>query len=82
MPELRTHLQIKGMRKIVFTLICMSVSTLVSAQTFETRYERSVHDLMQDVGKRFGVKFKFDSNVDTVGKKMPYADFRVRPYSL
>ena len=70
------------MRKIVFTLICMSVSTLVSAQTFETRYERSVHDLMQDVGKRFGVKFKFDKNVDTVGKKMPYADFRVRPYSL
>ena len=60
----------------------MSVSTLVSAQTFETRYERSVHDLMQDVGKRFGVRFKFDSNVDTVGKKMPYADFRVRPYSL
>jgi len=58
------------------------VSTLVSAQTFETRYERSVHDLMQDVGKRFGVRFKFDSNVDTVGKKMPYADFRVRPYSL
>ena len=60
----------------------MSVSTLVSAQTFETRYERSVHDLMQDVGKRFGVKFKFDKNVDTVGKMMPYADFRVRPYSL
>ncbi len=60
----------------------MSVSTLVSAQTFETRYERSVHDLMQDVGKRFGVKFKFDKNVDTVGKMMPYADFRVRPYSI
>ena len=52
------------------------------AQTYETRFERSVHDLMQDVGKRFGVKFKFDKNVDTVGKKMPYADFRVRPYSL
>ena len=32
--------------------------------------------------RRFGVKFKFDKNVDTVGKKMPYADFRVRPYSL
>ena len=52
------------------------------AQTYETRFERSVHDLMQDVGKRIGVKFKFDKNVDTVGKKMPYADFRVRPYSL
>ena len=51
-------------------------------QTFETRYERSVSDLMKDVAKRFGVKFKFDSNVDTVGKRLPYADFRVRPYSL
>ena len=52
------------------------------AQTFETRYERPVSDLMKDVAKRFGVKFKFDSNVDTVGKRLPYADFRVRPYSL
>ena len=52
------------------------------AQTFETRYERPVSDLMQDVARRFGVKFKFDANVDTVGKRLPYADFRVRPYSL
>ena len=52
------------------------------AQTYETRFERSVTDLMNDVSKRFGVKFKFDKNVDTIGKKMPYADFRVRPYSL
>jgi len=37
---------------------------------------------MQDVAQRFGVKFKFDGNVDTVGKLLPYADFRVRPYSL
>ena len=37
---------------------------------------------MEDVARRFGVKFKFDANVDTVGKQMPYADFRVRPYSL
>ena len=37
---------------------------------------------MADVAKHFGVKFKFDGNVDTVGKRLPYADFRVRPYSL
>ena len=69
------------MRKFLLLLVVASVSVL-HAQTFETRYERSVTDLMQDVGKRFGVKFKFDSNVDTVGKRLPYADFRVRPYSL
>ena len=69
------------MRKYLLLLVVASVSVL-HAQTFETRYERSVTDLMQDVGKRFGVKFKFDANVDTVGKRLPYADFRVRPYSL
>jgi hypothetical protein len=35
---------------------------------------------MQDVSQRFGVRFKY--NVDTVGKRLPYADFRVRPYSI
>ena len=37
---------------------------------------------MEDVARRFDVRFKFDANVDTVGKQLPYADFRVRPYSL
>ena len=59
-----------------------ATTTAGMSQTYETRFERSVTDLMNDVSKRFGVRFKFDSNVDTVGKKMPYADFRVRPYSL
>ena len=69
------------MRKFLL-LVVVACTSVLNAQTFETRYERSVSDLMQDVGKRFGVKFKFDANVDTVGKRLPYADFRVRPYSL
>ena len=69
------------MRKL-FVAALMAVSAVAMAQTFETSYERPVHDIMQDVSKRFGVKFKFDGNVDTVGKGLPYADFRVRPYSL
>ena len=60
----------------------MAISTVAMAQTFETRFERPVSDLKADVAKHFGVKFKFDANVDTVGKRLPYADFRVRPYSL
>ena len=66
---------------IVFSFLIFHFSYSVS-QTFETHYARPVHDVMQDVAKRFGVKLKFDSNVDTVGKCLPYADFRVRPYSL
>ena len=69
------------MKKFLFFL-CAFLPLVAGAQTFETRYERSVNDLMKDVARRFGVKFKFDSNVDTVGKRLTYADFRVRPYSL
>ncbi len=47
---------------------------------FEGQYIRTVSDLMGDVAKRFGVRFKY--NVDTTGKQLPYADFRVRPYSI
>ena len=70
------------MKKLLCLLMLTATTTVGMSQKYETRFERSVTDLMNDVSKRFGVKFKFDKNVDTVGKKMPYADFRVRPYSL
>lgn len=35
---------------------------------------------MEDVGRQFNVRFKY--NVDTVGLRLPYADFRIRPYSI
>ena len=67
------------MRKILLIFLA-AVAINGAAQTFETRYERSVSDLMADVSKRFKVRFKY--NVDTVGKRLPNADFRVRPYSI
>ena len=70
------------MMRELLIIVLAAVSSLATAQTFETRYERSVNDLMKDVARRFGVMFKFDANVDTAGKRLPYADFRVRPYSL
>ncbi len=54
----------------------------LSAQTYETQYRRPVNDVMEDVARRFDVKFKFDKNVDTAGVTLTYADFRIRPYSL
>ena len=69
------------MKRIWFALpLLFSIST--QAQTYETQYRRPVNDVMRDVAKRFDVKFKFDKNVDTAGVTLPYADFRVRPYSL
>lgn len=67
------------MRKTFFTLLIM-VAVVSSAQTFETNFERSVSDLMSDVQKQFGVHFKY--NVDTTGQRLPYANFRIRPYSI
>lgn len=48
--------------------------------TFAGHYSRPLHDVMERLSKRFNVIFKY--NVDTVGKVLPYADFRIRPYSL
>ncbi len=67
------------MRKTVLAIF-LAVSSMVAAQSYETQFKRPVHDIMQDVQQRFGVRFKY--NVDTVGKVLPYADFRVRPYSI
>ena len=58
----------------------MLLAMEATAQTYETHYERSVSDVMADIQQRFGVKFKY--NVDTVGQRLPYADFRIRPYSI
>lgn len=69
------------MRKIIASALLL-FTLGASAQTYETQYRRPVTDVMKDVAKRFGVKFKFDSNVDTAGVMLTYADFRVRPYSL
>lgn len=82
MTTKRAIISLISMMKKILLILCAILPAVAGAQTFETRYERSVHDLMKDVDQRFGVKFKFDSNVDTVGKRLPYADFRVRPYSL
>ena len=50
------------------------------AQTYETQFTRSLHDVMADVQTRFGIRLKYD--MDTTGLRVPYADFRIRPYSL
>ena len=69
------------MRKLFLSTLLI-LASMSQAQTFETQFERPVHDIMQEVQRRFKVRLKFDGNVDTVGKRLPYADFRVRPYSI
>jgi len=69
------------MKKQLITFCLLSGMLLpASAQTYETQFRRSVSDIMARVAQRFDVKFKFD--MDTTNLSLPYADFRVRPYSL
>lgn len=76
-----TLLEYAGMRQVLMTVVAACVSLSMSAQTdYKGHFTRSLHDVMADVGRRWDVKFKY--NVDTVGRRLPYADFRIRPYSL
>ena len=69
------------MKRILLSLslIILHLSSSV-AQSYETQFRRPVSDVMKDVATRFDVKFKY--NVDTTGVVLPYADFRIRSYSL
>jgi hypothetical protein len=61
-------------------LLLLLGALTVHGQTYDTRYSRSLSDVATDVMRRFGVKLRFD--MDTTGLVLPYADFRIRPYSV
>ena len=69
------------MKQLFLSGTFLFFSLAATSQTYETHYARPVHDVILDVSKQFGVKLKFDANVDTC-VTLPYADFRIRPYSL
>lgn len=68
------------MMKNTLLAICLSSFAGLGAQTYENKFSKSLHDVLDDVSNRFQVRLKYD--IDTVGKVLPYADFRIRPYSL
>ena len=71
------------MKKTVILLFgaLFALNTGVSAQNnYAGHYTKSLHEVMEEVSKRFHVRLKY--NVDTIGKVLPYADFRIRPYSV
>lgn len=66
-------------RQFFICLAALSFSA-APAQTYETKFARPLHDVLNDISARFGVRLKYD--IDTVGRVLPYADFRIRPYSV
>lgn len=70
------------MKKFFWMILFLTAgTTFTTAQNdYADNYTRPVSELMRDVEQRWGVRFKY--NVDTVGVKLPFADWRIRPYSL
>ena len=68
------------MRKTCIAMLMLAHTAGWAQNDYAGAYTRPLHDVMRDVEQRFGVKIKY--NVDTIGKRLPYADFRIRPYSV
>lgn len=76
--NLKVHTSMRQLIIILMIAICNSATAQQS--NYHNDYKRPLHDIMQDVETQFGVKIKY--NVDTVGLELPFADFRIRPYSI
>lgn len=61
-------------------LFIASVAICNSQQVYENRFERPLSDVLEDISERFDVRLSYD--IDTAGLILPYADFRIKPYSL
>lgn len=48
--------------------------------TYENNFAKPLNVTLSEIAARFNVKLKYD--IDTVGKMVDFADFRVRPYSV
>ena len=70
------------MKRLILSALCAIYgwSATFAQNDYAGHYTRSLHDVMGDVARRWNVRLKY--NVDTAGLRLPYADFRVRPYSL
>ena len=54
---------------------------MINAQlTVENQFQRPLSDVLTEISQRFGIRLTY--NMDTIGKVLPYADFRIRPYSV
>lgn len=67
--------------KKLFLLQLMACFILpMQAQSFESNFAKPLSQVLTEIEQRFGVRLKVE--VDTAGKVLPYADFRIRPYSV
>lgn len=69
------------MKRILFSmLLAASLTAEAQTQTYETQFARPLNEVLTTIQNRFGIRLGYD--IDTVGKVVPFADFRIRPYSV
>ena len=69
------------MKKLILCccMLLLGVSSMAQNR-YEEQFTRPLDEVLQEVAQRFDVKIKVDA--PTQGLMLPYADFRVRPYSI
>lgn len=65
---------------ILLLIFMLAVEANSTGPAFENSFERPLGDVLKDISEQFNVRLSYD--IDTVEKVLPYADFRIRPYSL
>ena len=69
------------MKRKIIPLLLFASSLCVNAQNdYSDNFSRPLHDVLKGMEQRFNVKIKCD--IDTAGKSITFADFRIRPYSV
>lgn len=61
-------------------LLLLTSSSVRGQATYENQFSRPLGEVLEEISSRFGVRLKYD--IDTAGKVLPYADFRIRAYSV
>lgn len=60
--------------------IVMFSLPVIAQNNFENQFRRPLGEVLTEIGERFHVRLKYD--IDTTGLVLPYADSRIRPYSV
>lgn len=65
-------------KQLTLTLLACAALSAQAQNTFEGKFTRPLGEVLEEISTRFNVRLAYD--IDTVGKTLPYADFRIRPY--
>jgi len=69
-----------SMKKLILFIGLMVGGMSGFSQTADEQYARSLLDVLNDIETQFGIKLKYDNKM-IEGKILPYADWRIRPWS-